>query len=395
MSEIFNDRLYGKIYLSPADVKLLQQPRVARARKVSLSAVPSHLTDFSAQADRGEHGIGTAYLTSRLSSEFECFRKLLYRAGFLHDTGHPPFSHTSDPYMAQITSRNHESMVEDVLQEEQIRRIILDEGLLPDNVLQVIKGEFPLIGKLINGSIDLDNLDNSLRYGLSGGVTRSIPYSPGELAHAFRIVNGVLVLHSHCRYELKNWKTLREEVYEMVYDDANLRGGMMLQRALDLAYQEDQIKPEFFLLTDDEALAFLRSHTNPRSQKLIENATLHRMYKNILEYHSNALPESPTAINYYTHWRGRQMLADEITKELGIDPMDMCVYVGVSKGAKSITLPFWNDDEGFLPQPFEEAKKVYIAKLFLNPSKDHKAKEVAARVAEMCNFDTQKLKINL
>lgn len=366
MQDIFHDRLYGQIHLSKADVKLLEQPRIARLRRVSLSAIPSEITNFSKYADRGEHGIGAGYLATQLHSDFEGFRSLIHRSLFLHDSGHPPFSHTTEPYLQALTQKNHEAITEEILLDSKVKQIIQQEDIFIEDVISMIKGDYPLIGKLVNGSIDLDNLDNTLRYGLSGGVVRAMPYSPIILAQAFRIVNGRLVLHSHSQFEIAGWKNLRDEVYKMVYDDGNLSGGMMLQRAIDLTYQEDQIKPTFFSLTDDEALEFLRNQTNPRSKRLVEDALRRNFYERIFFQEFHLEPEGKIK-EFFQNWRGRQKLADDLASEVRIDPAQVCTYVGKSRGPKSITLPFWNEEEGFIDQPFQHVKESYMVKVYLDP----------------------------
>lgn len=379
MPEIFHDRLYGQIHLSRTDVALLKQPKIARSRRISLSAVPSDLTNFSRHADRGEHNIGAGYLAAQLHRDFEGFRSLIHRSTFLHDTGHPPFSHTSEPYLEHITGKNHEAMAEEILLEPEITRIIQAEGILVEDVISMIKGDYPLVGKLVNGSIDLDNLDNTLRYGLSGGEVRTIPYSPIILAQAFRIINGRLALHSHSQFEIAGWKNLRDEVYKMVYDDGNLSGGMMLQRAIDLAFQQDQIQYDFFLLTDDGALEFLRNHSNPQSAKLIENALRRDFYPRVFYYETGNKPAGQVK-KLFDDWRGRQKLADDLAHELNLDPTQVCVYLGKSKGPKSIPLPFWNEEEGFIPQPFEQVEQSYQIKVYLHPEVMDKAKDVSSYI---------------
>lgn len=387
MQEIFYDRLYGPIFLSKVDVELLKQPKIVRSRKVSLSAVPSHLTNFSTHADRCEHGIGTGHLANQLPPEFDGFRSLIHRAAFLHDVGHPPFSHTSEPYLKEICHKTHEEIIGETLLDKEIRRIILTEGLDPGDVLEMIVGEFPLIGKVLNGSIDLDNLDNTLRYGLSGGMANTVPYFPQRLAQAFRIINGRVALHSHCQFELKNWKNLRDGVYAMIYDDANLRGGMMLQRAIDLSFQENHLPADFFLLTDDTALSFLCEKTSDRSKKLIENTLKRNFYETIFSLELKTPSSSPEARDYFGNWRGRNKLADDICKQCGLEPEDLCAFVGISKGPKSITLPFWNEENGFTEQPFEKVDNIYLVKVYLNSKAQDQANQIRSMLKNLFSSD--------
>lgn len=384
MNEVFYDRLYDKIFLSKADLALLEQPRVIRARGISLSAVPSRITNFCTHADRLEHCIGAAELPHFLHHDFEPYRPLLHRALFLHDINHPPFSHVTDPYLENLTGKNHEDMIEEILLEKPIQQIIEGEKLSPEDVLAVINGKFPFIGKLVNGSIDLDNLDNTLRYGISGGITSTIPYSPQSMAQAFRLIDGSrLVLHSKAQFQLDAWKTLRDEVYKVVYGNSNLRAGMMLQRALDLAFQEGKITTNFFNFTDEQAIAFLETKAGRRAKKLIAQVLLRRFYQNVYNLETTKEPVDERAQRYYKHWRGRNELVDQLALDLRLDLTDLCANVGVTRGAKSIDLPFWSEELGFQPQPYEHTTKTYLVRIYLNPSQSSKAQAVAGLAKEI------------
>lgn len=150
----------------------------------------------------------------------------------------------------------------------------------------------------------------------------------------------------------------------------------MLQRAIDLAYQDNQITDQFFRLNDDEALHFLSEQTNSRSSILINDATNRRFYDQVLTWSDTTPLPNKAHQTYFDHWRGRGILADELCSALHLDQKDICAFVGVSRGPKSITLPFWNEDQGFTPHPFESVETSYQVRIYLNPKLHDKSPQV-------------------
>ncbi|GEM_PF-1995437 len=81
------------------------------------------------------------------------------------------------------------------------------------------------------------------------------------LSTAFVLEKGQLFLTATAQEDLKGWEKTRQVVYDFVNGRANLAPGTMLLRALELAYLENELQPEFFLLTDDEAIRIMPVHS--------------------------------------------------------------------------------------------------------------------------------------
>jgi HD superfamily phosphohydrolase len=234
----------------------------------------------------------------------------------------------------------------------------------------------------VAGSIDLDNLDNIPRYGLSGGIVRAIPYHPARLAQAFRADGEKLALHSYYKKAIESWINLRKKVYRYVYSDSNLGGLLMLYRAVELAFKRGEIDISFFRYSDTQAINFLLERANPDSANLVGDAIEWRFYQRV--YGSDIYGQPPQkSLKFYDGWKGRSELADIITAELKINPADVAVYTGPDKSVRKIDLPFWNELNGFLPPPNVDGADRYLVRVYLNPKVCDKAGQVKGLLDEL------------
>jgi HD superfamily phosphohydrolase len=87
-------------------------------------------------------------------------RVLVTTAGLLHDIGHGPFSHASEPLLEEYLRRTHDDISGIV--HEQAGSILRKYGIDADEVCAVVRGEHPLAG-VIHGDLDVDRMDYLLR----------------------------------------------------------------------------------------------------------------------------------------------------------------------------------------------------------------------------------------
>ncbi|MBI2029064.1 HD domain-containing protein [Candidatus Gottesmanbacteria bacterium] len=359
------DRLYGQVKVTREDVRLFQTKELARLRHVSLSAIPTWTIPTGVCASKFEHSIGVAHLARIVGNrpEFKEISKDLFFAALAHDLGTPPFSHASEYFQVKLTAKNHEHFAQDVIEGGEFASEVKRQGGNINRIIAFVKGEDKPLSDIVNGSIDIDNLDNTLRFGLSIGLLDKIPYSPEELARAYKIKGKRLGLLAQYTNGIKVWEEIRRVVYQFVYDGLNLSAGSMLIRALDFAYREGEINRNYFLMTDSEAFTYLNTKCNNRTRTLIERANRWILYPRVFSFKDIRVKKK--VISYILEPDNRGRLADQISKDLKIPPEDVCVYMGKDKGFKKIHLPIFGDGREQKHQP--KNKLAYMIQVYIHP----------------------------
>lgn len=362
----FLDRLYGYITFASEDLKLFQTKELARLRQVSLSAIPTWITPTSVCASKFEHSIGVAHLARMIGKkpEFEDVAQDLFMAALTHDIGTPPFSHASELFLEKLYKKNHEEFAREIIDGSEFEKEAKRQGGDIDRIQAFIEGTDEPMSDIINGSIDVDNLDNSLRFGLSMGIVNSIVYSPEELAESYRMVDGELVLLEPDERNLDGWDWVRKMVYTYVYSEMNLATGTVLIRAMDYAMRANELPYEYFMMTDAQAFEYLRTKTNSKTQRLLDWAWrmvfFNRAYSYVSMKSNEFFDKALTDVSV------RSDIADQIAQELKVDPEKVCVHVGKNKGFKKIHLPIINRyGEKEFRTPLNEL--TYMVQVYVHP----------------------------
>ncbi len=122
----------------------------------------SYLVYPGANHTRFEHSLGTMFLADVAGRRFglpEDERALVTAAALLHDIGHGPFSHASEPLMEEFLHRTHDNI--EAIVEEQAGDLLRKSGST-DELCAVVSGDHPLSG-IIHGDLDVDRMDYLLR----------------------------------------------------------------------------------------------------------------------------------------------------------------------------------------------------------------------------------------
>jgi HD superfamily phosphohydrolase len=370
------DPLYG-ILRHGADeslcAELYQTGPLARLRDISLSSVPSQMSQTGHASSRFEHSAGATYLARELCRRnpktFGPWRDVLTCAVLLHDTGSVPFSHTAEIFQHDMTGRTHEQAVVDVLSQRDIKRILKKYDVDAGQVLELIEGRHPQLGGIVAGSIDLDNLDNSARLIRAMGWVKEPQYRPEVLIGAFKLRSGGLSLDSAYAREIMGWRDCREELYgSILYRDNKLAAACMLYRALEAAYAAGSLGPAFFEMGEGAAVAFLRSDQVPAvTRDLIERCVRWQFYELAWGWERTSQRENPKIKRLSGDWNARKAFADGLAKALKIKPERVAVHAGRDKGIKPIDLPFTGRDADACSDMFSQREKRQRLSVFLHP----------------------------
>lgn len=112
---VINDPIHGSVKLNGLEASILDLPPVQRLREIRQLGAASVLYP-AANHTRFEHTVGTYYVTSKLLREIdhpdhidEVQKQEVKIAAILHDIGHLPFSHPTEP----LVSLELEEVIED------------------------------------------------------------------------------------------------------------------------------------------------------------------------------------------------------------------------------------------------------------------------------------------
>lgn len=202
--KIIHDGLWGTFALKKHELALLDTPLLQRLRFIRQTGAV-YLTYPSALHTRFEHTLGVVFQATKLcqalrrdSSEMridEGFETNVRFAALLHDTGHGPFSHTSEQYFSVMPaiSEARERLGEDfresgageilsylISQCQPMKTFIevlssfFKVDLIPEEIGKMITGTFDdanmYRGEIIHGPFDADKLDYMPRDGMFSGL---------------------------------------------------------------------------------------------------------------------------------------------------------------------------------------------------------------------------------
>ncbi len=267
------DAVHDYVDVEGAARDLLDTRAVQRLRHVKqLSTV--RLVYPSANHTRFEHSLGVYHLARRALDQLGvdgARAEAVEAAALLHDVGHGPYGHQTEPVIERRLGRHHDD-VEDLLVEGEIAATLESHGLNPAVVADHVAGETRL-GQLVSGELDVDRMDYLVRDAHHTGV----PYGtidPGRLVRTLTFVDGDLALAEGNVPSAESLLVARALMNATVYRHHVSRiAGATLERAGERLLDETDLDPATFArLTDDELLAALREcpATEDAARRLID-----------------------------------------------------------------------------------------------------------------------------
>lgn len=350
----FRDILYGQIDLPDWLEPFIKLPEVVRLRGVRLSNVDSYqYKDFNGPTRWG-HSLAVAYLASR------CARKRLLGkretvhlvlGALLHDVATPPFAHTAEQVVAGF---DHE------LEGQRLLQAIHSNNLQPsvtvfasqlpkftktcksisrelhlhvdvDEVGRIVLGEGAL-GFLVNGTIDLDNIDNVVRASLYMGL-RVDPRMPLALAEWLASQATMpLALSDSPEPLVKKWLTLRDELYRSFYEssDEELGRQAFLQHIMRRALAAGFPRTALIWSTDEKLLSDFEAYKEGSlSVRRLPLSELVQRYRLLEAVHRVAQVEIPAHVDL--RMLVRPDVIQWIESELAMAGAEFCVMVSVRR----------------------------------------------------------------
>ncbi len=278
--KIIKDPIHGYVEVEDFALALLDSPALQRLRYIKQLGF-SYLVYPGANHTRFEHSLGTMFLADIASRRFglsENEHTLVVAAALLHDIGHGPFSHASEPLMEKFLQRTHDDI--DMIVEEKVGSLLCTWGIDPDELCTVVKGKHSL-SQIIHGDLDVDRMDYLLRDAYYTGAPYGSVDAQRLIRHLIRTSDGTVLDENgvNAAESLLIARTLmRPTVY---FHHVSRIGESMFQLAVleHLEGIKKEASRHLFQMDDATCLYTLRTSENPVARNLALRLYDRRLYK--------------------------------------------------------------------------------------------------------------------
>ena len=323
--KIIKDPVHGYVEVEDFALALLDSPALQRLRYIRQLGF-SYLVYPGANHTRFEHALGTMYLADVACRKFmfpDEDRTLVAASALLHDIGHGPFSHASEPIMEEYLHRSHDDI--SAIVHEQVGEILRRHGIDPDEVCAIVKGDHPLAG-IIHGDLDVDRMDYLLRDAYYTGAPYGTVDAQRLIRNMIRIPDGIVLDENgiNAAESLLIARTLmRPTVY---YHHVSRIGESMFHLAVKEYLAEDGGDAQALLAMDDAAcMQTLRTAPNEVSRSLVGRIFERKLYKRAI--YAGADQVNATAFPAGITLERSRALAKKIADGAGVDPAGVLVDI--------------------------------------------------------------------
>jgi hypothetical protein len=324
--KIIKDPVHGYVEVEDFILPLLDAPALQRLRYIHQLGF-SYLVYPGANHTRFEHSLGTMHLADVACRRFGLSdedRVLVLAAALLHDIGHGPFSHASEPLMEAFLHRTHDDIAPIV--SEGFGTLLETIGVEPADLCALIKGNHPLSG-IIHGELDVDRMDYLLRDAYYTGAPYGTVDAHRLIRNIIRTENGIVLDENgiNAAESLLIARTLmRPTVY---YHHVSRIGECMFQQAVlaNLAGNPDAGMDHLIALDDAGCLHELRASESPVARELGDRLYERRLYKRAVYVGQDQV--NVVAFQHDWSLEKSRTVAGEIASQAGCTAADVLVDV--------------------------------------------------------------------
>ncbi|KAF5427294.1 hypothetical protein C5S39_13745 [Candidatus Methanophagaceae archaeon] len=191
MHKVIRDPIHGYIEIDDLAIAILETVELQRLRRIRQLGF-SYLVYPGANHTRFEHSLGTYHLMNVLLDKLAVAKEEeteLRVASLIHDIGHGPYSHVTEPLIRTFTGKTHEDIEEMLFVHElersdaedrslHIAEVLEDYCLDRRKIMGYIKntgeGRGKDFAKILNGEIDVDKMDYLVRDSYYTGVAYGV-----------------------------------------------------------------------------------------------------------------------------------------------------------------------------------------------------------------------------
>ncbi|MDH4201507.1 MAG: HD domain-containing protein [Phycisphaerae bacterium] len=325
--------VYGKIKIPELIHKILLLPEIQRLRQVSLSNIDSCSLTAIGGVSRYEHSVGTAILAWKLAEKLkldEQFKSELTLAAGLHDVSAPGLGHLFEEgcKLAGVEFDHEKKLREIVICEEQpyyqaylgkelgCRKLMNDLNVSSISVFDAIAGQ-GRCKDAINGSMDLDNIDNVARM-----LTRLGVIVPAEevfsFINIFEVSRGTISISLNRRNLFEKWLSLRRNLYNILMPEpTDFVAKSMTKQAVCIGLKSKIISVNDWYLTDQQL--FHKLIEAPETADLIKGLLLGQYYRLVGMYWIEGEKEVSALMDNLKRENLQRQANDNIGKGIIID----------------------------------------------------------------------------
>ncbi|MGC9444458.1 MAG: HD domain-containing protein [Candidatus Methanospirareceae archaeon] len=215
MKKVIRDPIHGYIEFDELARAIIDTVELQRLRRIHQLGF-AYLVYPGANHTRFEHSLGTYHLMCLLLDRLEvpaAEEQELLAAALIHDVGHGPYSHVTEPVLKKYTGKGHEDLEAVLFPEKaehdetrgsetfapRIAEVVETFSLDKIELLGYIKGERAYfwtkrdLSRILNGEIDVDKMDYLVRDSYYTGVAYGVVDNT-RLIHGLDFVNDELVI---------------------------------------------------------------------------------------------------------------------------------------------------------------------------------------------------------
>lgn len=305
------DPIHGFIYREPKEKKLVDTQVFQRLRRLKQLALAS-LVYPGAVHSRFEHSLGAFHIAREISARLlpsESDRELVRLAALLHDIGHGPFSHVSEPILQKFSTLKfdpdkqqiHEIISSKIIETNRELLRILGEDQCVD-IVRLLSGKYGyrVLKDIVSGPLDVDKQDYLLRDSYFCGVKYGV-FDLHRLVGALRVHKDAdeeqyLAISSDGINSVEQFVLAKYYMsVQVYYHKIRLITDEMINRGITLGIEEDNIGWLKALYSFDGSEGHLKEYLDWHDEKLI------------LEILSNRTPDG-FAKRIFTKLRNRELL---------------------------------------------------------------------------------------
>jgi uncharacterized protein len=252
------DPIHGFIYREPTEQGIIDTRVFQRLRRLRQLAF-AYLVYPGAVHTRFDHSLGAFHVACRLAEQLrldpeEC--RLVRLAALLHDIGHGPFSHVSEPILERHANKEkvklgpkqqvHELVTAQILRtDKELAQWILEKDR--EKIIAILEGKsgYSVLHDVVSGPLDADKQDYLLRDSYFCGVKYGV-YDIDFLISSLRLHSDAedkyLAISPNGIYALEQFVLAKYYMKTQVYHHRiRLITDEMVERAISLGIEKDGI----------------------------------------------------------------------------------------------------------------------------------------------------------